>query len=93
MFLDKETYERAGLVGKPYGAKGNRGLKPRWVVDYNLRSPSMFKGKKGFDRLVYACKNVLNEPLSWLFCNLCPKGKQGARRCRLSPFCLCLQET
>lgn len=37
----------------------------------------MFKGKKGFDRLVYACKNVLNEPLSWLFCNLSPKGKEG----------------
>ena len=30
MYLDKETYERAGLVGKPHGAKGNRGLKPRW---------------------------------------------------------------
>lgn len=30
MYLDKETYERAGLVGKPYGVKGHRGLKPRW---------------------------------------------------------------
>lgn len=30
MFLDKETYERAGLVGKPYGVKGKRGLKPKW---------------------------------------------------------------
>lgn len=30
MYLDKETYERAGLTGKPYGAKGNRGQKPRW---------------------------------------------------------------
>jgi ribonucleases P/MRP protein subunit RPP40 len=30
MYLDKETYERAGLTGKPHGAKGNRGLKPRW---------------------------------------------------------------
>ena len=30
MFVDKETYERAGLVGKPHGAKGKRGLKPRW---------------------------------------------------------------
>lgn len=30
MFLEKETYERAGLVGKPHGAKGDRGLKPRW---------------------------------------------------------------
>ncbi|KAF6804007.1 ribonuclease p protein subunit [Colletotrichum sojae] len=30
MYLDKETYERAGLVGKPHGVKGKRGLKPRW---------------------------------------------------------------
>jgi ribonuclease P/MRP protein subunit RPP40 len=30
LFLDKETYERAGLVGKPHGVKGKRGLKPRW---------------------------------------------------------------
>lgn len=30
MYLDKETYERAGLVGKPDGAKGNRAGKPRW---------------------------------------------------------------
>jgi hypothetical protein len=38
MFLDKETYERAGLVGKPYGAKGKRGLKPRWgnATDYHI---------------------------------------------------------
>lgn len=30
LYLDKETYERAGLVGKPFGVKGQRGLKPRW---------------------------------------------------------------
>ncbi|KAI0018469.1 ribonuclease P 40kDa subunit-domain-containing protein [Xylariomycetidae sp. FL0641] len=70
MYLDKETYERAGLVGKPYGVKGRRGTKPRWVVQYNLRHPSMLHGKKGFDRLSYACKNVLNKPTTWLFCNL-----------------------
>lgn len=32
MFLDKETYERAGLVGKPHGTKGGRGLRPRWSM-------------------------------------------------------------
>ncbi|TDZ20951.1 Uncharacterized protein Cob_v006208 [Colletotrichum orbiculare MAFF 240422] len=69
MYLDKETYERAGLVGKPHGVKGKRGLKPRWIVSYQLRDPSMLHGKKGFDRLVYACKNVLNTPVTWLFCN------------------------
>ncbi|KAI5867349.1 ribonuclease P 40kDa subunit [Durotheca rogersii] len=70
MYLDRETYERAGLVGKPYGVKGKRGLKPRWIVEFNLRSPSMLHGKKGFDRLAFACKNVLNTPTTWLFSNL-----------------------
>ncbi|KAI1817893.1 ribonuclease P 40kDa subunit [Poronia punctata] len=70
MYIDKETYERAGLVGKPHGAKGGRGTKPRWVVEYDLRSPAALHGKKGFDRLVYACKNALNAPTTWLFCSL-----------------------
>ncbi|KAI1326482.1 ribonuclease P 40kDa subunit [Xylariaceae sp. FL0255] len=70
LYLDKETYERAGLVGKLYGVKGGRGLKLRWVVQYDLRSPSALHGKKGFDRLVYACKNALNKPVTWLFYDL-----------------------
>ncbi|OTB01667.1 hypothetical protein M426DRAFT_75063 [Hypoxylon sp. CI-4A] len=70
MYLEKETYERAGLVGKPHGVKGKRGLKPRWIVQFDLRSPSMLHGKKGFDRLAYACKNALNTPLTWLFHNI-----------------------
>ncbi|RYP18425.1 hypothetical protein DL765_003937 [Monosporascus sp. GIB2] len=70
MYLDKETYERAGLDGKPYGVKGQRGLKPRWIVEFDLRSPSMLHGKKRFDRLAYACENVINKPTTWLFCNL-----------------------
>jgi ribonuclease P/MRP protein subunit RPP40 len=30
LHLDKESYERAGIVGKPDGVKGKRGTKPRW---------------------------------------------------------------
>ena len=30
----------------------------------------MFPGKKGFDRLVYASKNALSAPVTWLFCNI-----------------------
>jgi ribonuclease P/MRP protein subunit RPP40 len=40
------------------------------VVEGDLSAPAMFPGKKGFDRLIYACKNVLNQRLTWLFCNL-----------------------
>ncbi|KAL7794375.1 ribonuclease P 40kDa subunit domain-containing protein [Trichoderma ceciliae] len=69
LYLDRETYERAGLEGKPYGIKGDRGSKPRWKVSYNLREESMLHGRKRFDRLVYACKNVLNQPMTWLICN------------------------
>ncbi|KAH8808344.1 ribonuclease P 40kDa subunit-domain-containing protein [Xylogone sp. PMI_703] len=70
LHLDKESYERAGIVGKPEGTKGGRGSKPRWVVNINLRLPSMLHGKKGFDRIVYAFKNVLTEPVTWLFTDL-----------------------
>ncbi|ORY62374.1 ribonuclease P 40kDa subunit [Pseudomassariella vexata] len=70
LYLEKETYERVGIVGQPHGVKGRRGTKPRWIVQYDLRNPSSFAGKKGFDRLVYACDNVLNQPVTWLFCNL-----------------------
>lgn len=30
LHIDKESYERAGIVGKPDGVKGKRGTKPRW---------------------------------------------------------------
>lgn len=35
MYLNKETFERAGLPGKPHGPKGNRGLKPRWSKTFS----------------------------------------------------------
>lgn len=41
MFVDKETYERAGLPGKPYGLKGGRGTKPRWSK-YQWRFAQIF---------------------------------------------------
>ena len=40
------------------------------VVEINLRLPSMLHGKKGFDRIVYAFKNVLKTPVTWLYCDL-----------------------
>ncbi|KAK0104763.1 hypothetical protein ONS95_005033 [Cadophora gregata] len=70
LHLDKESYERAGIVGRPDGVKGKRGTKPRWIVEIELRLPSMLHGKKGFDRIVYAFKNVLNRPVTWLFVDL-----------------------
>jgi hypothetical protein len=47
------------------------------VIEIELRKPSMLHGKKGFERLVYAAKNVLNQSLTWLFCDLSPEKDQG----------------
>ena len=40
------------------------------VVEINLRLPSMVHGKKGFERIVWAFKNVLNQSVAWLFFDL-----------------------
>jgi ribonucleases P/MRP protein subunit RPP40 len=72
--LEKESYERSGLTGVPDDAKGKRGTRARWLVQINLRLPSMLHGRKGFDRIVYAFKNLLNSPVTWLFCNLETEG-------------------
>lgn len=37
------------------------------VVEVDLRQPSMLHGKKGFERVVWAAKNVLKRSLTWLF--------------------------
>lgn len=72
--LEKESYERSGLAGTPDGARGKRGARARWLVEINLRLPAMLHGKKGFDRIVYAFKNVLGTPVTWLFCNVGDSG-------------------
>jgi ribonuclease P/MRP protein subunit RPP40 len=40
------------------------------VVEINLRLPSMLHGKKGFERIAWAFKNVLNHTVAWLFYDL-----------------------
>ena len=37
------------------------------AVEIDLRQPSMLHGKKGFERIVWAFKNVLNQSMTWLF--------------------------
>lgn len=37
------------------------------AVEIDLRQPSMLHGKKGFERIVWAFKNVLNRSVTWLF--------------------------
>ena len=40
------------------------------VIEANLRLPSMLPGHKGFERLQWAFKHVLNASLAWLFYDL-----------------------
>jgi len=68
--LDKETYERCGLSGKPSRSDGRFHVVSRYAVELDLRLPSMVRGKKGFDRVVRAFTKELTEPVSWLFLDL-----------------------
>ncbi|KAK8156824.1 ribonuclease P, partial [Phyllosticta citribraziliensis] len=78
--LDRPTYERCGLDGKPVRHPGRKHTKERYAVEIELRKPSMLHGKKGFERVVWAFKNVLNHSLAWLFHDLnSPRGIRGRR--------------
>ncbi|ODA76654.1 hypothetical protein RJ55_07925 [Drechmeria coniospora] len=69
MYLDRQTFERVGLEGKPHGATGSHRDNPVWVVSYDFTCSSMVRGKRKFNKLLHACQNVLDEPLQWLFCH------------------------
>lgn len=36
------------------------------AIEVDLRQSSMVRGKKGFDRLLWACKNTLTDPVAWV---------------------------
>lgn len=77
MELTRPTYERCGLQGTPIEDGGRKHQKQRWVVEYDLRASSMKHGKKRFSRLEWACKNVLDRSLTWLFCNFNPSSAES----------------
>lgn len=77
MELDRPTYERCGLQGTSMEDGGKKHQKQRWVVTYDLRLPSMKHGKGGFSRLEWACKNVLDRSLTWLFYNFNPSSAEA----------------
>ncbi|PNH31439.1 hypothetical protein VD0002_g1223 [Verticillium dahliae] len=65
MYMDKETYERAGLVGKPYGVKGKRGLKPRWTPSpdpMEQLAPIKFTSRPGLVNGAHVVAPELNVP-------------------------------
>ena len=68
--VDKATFERMGLDGKAIPSEGRKHIKARYAIELNLRLPSMVRGKKGFERVIWAFDNVLNHTVTWLFCDL-----------------------
>ncbi|KAK3056125.1 hypothetical protein LTR09_002631 [Extremus antarcticus] len=68
--VDKATFERMGLEGKPIPTAGRKHVKIRYAIELNLRLPSMVRGKKGFERILWAFKNVLDRSVTWLFYDL-----------------------
>jgi ribonuclease P/MRP protein subunit RPP40 len=77
MELTRPTYERCGLQGNPIEDGGKKHQKQRWIVEYDLRSNAMKHGKSGFSRLEWACKNVLDRSLTWLFYNFNPSSAES----------------
>ncbi|KAL4953894.1 ribonuclease P 40kDa subunit-domain-containing protein [Aspergillus filifer] len=68
--LGKEVYEKTGLTGKPIRTGGKKHAKERFLIELNFRLPSMLHGKKGFQRIEWAFRNVLNARVPWLFFDL-----------------------
>ncbi|TKA41653.1 hypothetical protein B0A54_06541 [Friedmanniomyces endolithicus] len=68
--VNKVMYERMGLEGKVIPGEGRKHVKARFAIEINLRLPSMVRGKPGFDRVVWAFRNVLNHSVTWLFHDL-----------------------
>ncbi|KAK5053711.1 hypothetical protein LTR84_001672 [Exophiala bonariae] len=68
--LSKDDYERTGLQGFPVSSGGRKHIKSRYLIEADLRLPSMLRGKKGFDRIVWAAQKVLNQDRNWIFVDL-----------------------
>jgi ribonuclease P/MRP protein subunit RPP40 len=71
--MDRPLYERAGLVGTAIEDGGKKHSKWRWRIEIDLTQSSMRKGKKGFERVVWAAKNVLRGSEECLFCSANPQ--------------------
>lgn len=71
--VDKPTFEQLGLEGKSISTEGRKHIKARFAIEIDLRGPNMVHGKKGFERLAWACKNVLDRAVTWLFVDLTKK--------------------
>ena len=75
MVLGKERYERSGLQGRVIKGGGRKHVGVWWEVVVDLRGSGMVRGKKGFERLVRASREVLGEGRSWVVVDVEGEGK------------------
>lgn len=78
--MDRHVYERAGLVGQPVEDGGRKHRKSRWRVDVDLARARA--GKKGFERVRWAAREVLNESRVWVFWSARPGFAEDVREGR-----------
>ncbi|OKL60172.1 hypothetical protein UA08_04637 [Talaromyces atroroseus] len=74
--VGKDKYERSGLAGKPIRSGGRKHAKERFAIEIDLCQPSMLHGKRAFERIVWACRNVLNASLTWIL--VCDASSQNS---------------
>ena len=77
--LPQDVYRRTGLTGNPIGAK-HKSKNPFYKVSLDLRLPSMVKGRKGFERLLRAAREVLSARRVWVFVDLADAALRGTKR-------------
>lgn len=51
------------------------------AIEIDLRSPSMLHGKKGFERIQWAFKNVLSSAVTWLFYDFQDEAEEESAKC------------
>ncbi|KAI7821945.1 ribonuclease P 40kDa subunit-domain-containing protein [Gamsiella multidivaricata] len=69
--LTKDSYEQLGLIGTPSKFYPNR---QRYVVEVDLRAPSMIPGKPGFERIKWCFENTLTTTFPMLLVSVTPEG-------------------
>ncbi|PPJ53359.1 hypothetical protein CBER1_00986 [Cercospora berteroae] len=75
--LDKATFEKSGLQGQAIPTQGRKHVQARYAIEIDLRQASMVHGKRGFERLVWLTKNVLDQAVAWLFVDLEADGENA----------------
>lgn len=88
--MERSVYERAGLVGVCVEDGGRKHQKMRWRVECDFKLGSMRKGKKGFERLRWAAREVWGESRMWVFRSGNPSFGENVREgrevlCRHAP--------